>query len=79
MGERARELITLILGDIIVFNLALWITLLVRYFEWPDADRLAIHVPPFLTFTGVWLISFFISGLYDKHTNLLKNLSSLRF
>ncbi|MCA9363523.1 sugar transferase [Candidatus Kaiserbacteria bacterium] len=72
MGERARELITLILGDIIVFNLALWITLLVRYFEWPDADRLAIHVPPFLTFTGVWLISFFISGLYDKHTNLLK-------
>jgi lipopolysaccharide/colanic/teichoic acid biosynthesis glycosyltransferase len=29
-------------------------------------------VPPFLIFTSVWLVIFFISGLYDKHTNLLK-------
>lgn len=74
MGERVRELSILIIGDIVVLNVALWITLLVRYFEIPDMDRLALHVPPFLTFTAVWLIIFFILGLYDKHTNLLKKL-----
>lgn len=74
MGERARELSVLVIGDIIVFNVALWLTLLVRYFELPTLERLAQHVPPFLIVTAVWLGIFFILGLYDKHTNLLKKL-----
>ncbi len=74
MGERTRELSILIIGDIIIFNLALWLTLLVRYFEWPTIERLAQHVPPFLIITTIWLAIFFILGLYDKHTNLLKKL-----
>ncbi|MEK7638624.1 MAG: sugar transferase [Patescibacteria group bacterium] len=72
MGERSRELFILIVGDIIVFNLALWLMLLVRYFEIPTLARLETHVPPFLIFSGVWIFIFFILGLYDKHTNLLK-------
>jgi lipopolysaccharide/colanic/teichoic acid biosynthesis glycosyltransferase len=74
MGERTRELTTLIFGDIVAFNLALWLMLLVRYFELPSADRLEQHVPPFLIFSAVWIFIFFILGLYDKHTNLLKKL-----
>lgn len=74
MGERTRELSTLVIGDIIVFNLSLWLTLLVRYMELPTTERLAQHIPPFLTITTVWLLIFFIHGLYDKHTNLLKKL-----
>ena len=74
MGERTRELFILILGDIIIFNVALWLTLLVRYFEIPSVDRLEAHVPPFMTVSSVWLAVFFILGLYDKHTNLLKRL-----
>jgi len=74
MGERTRELFLLILGDILVFNIALWLTLLVRYLEIPSAERLAAHIPPFLIFSAVWLLIFFILGLYDKHTNLLKRL-----
>jgi lipopolysaccharide/colanic/teichoic acid biosynthesis glycosyltransferase len=74
MGERTRELFILIVGDIVVFNFALWLTLLVRYFEIPSLERLSLHVPPFFTFTAVWLFIFFILGLYDKHTNLLKKL-----
>lgn len=74
MGERTRELFVLIVGDIIIFNVALWLTLLVRYFELPGLDRLALHVPPFLAFSAVWLVVFFILGLYDKHTILLKKL-----
>ncbi|MCD5381198.1 MAG: hypothetical protein LR008_01330, partial [Candidatus Pacebacteria bacterium] len=74
MGERTRELFILIIGDIVSFNIALWLMLLVRYFEIPSIDRLSSHVPPFLAFSAVWLVVFFILGLYDKHTNLLKKL-----
>jgi lipopolysaccharide/colanic/teichoic acid biosynthesis glycosyltransferase len=74
MGERARELLILVIGDILLFNLALWLTLLVRYLELPSMERLALHVPPFLIISAVWLVVFFIMGLYDKHTNLLKKL-----
>jgi lipopolysaccharide/colanic/teichoic acid biosynthesis glycosyltransferase len=78
MGERTRELFVLIVGDIVVFNIALWLTLLVRYFELPSIERLDAHVPPFMTFSLVWLVIFFILGLYDKHTNLLKKLLASR-
>lgn len=74
MGERTRELFILIVGDIIVFNVALWLTLTLRYLELPSIERLEAHVPPFLTLSSVWLVVFFILGLYDKHTNFLKRL-----
>ncbi|MCA9366368.1 sugar transferase [Candidatus Kaiserbacteria bacterium] len=72
MGERTRELIVLVTGDIICFISALWLTLFVRYFEWPSAENLAVHLTPFLLLSGVWVFIFFSSGLYDKHTTLLK-------
>lgn len=74
MGERTRELAVLIIGDIVVFNIALFLTLMLRYLEWPDAERLVAHLSPFLKFSAVWLFVFFILGLYDKHTSLLKRL-----
>ncbi len=74
MGERSRELLVLILGDILVFNIALWLTLFFRYLEIPDSVRLEAHFEPFLIFTLIWIVVFFILGLYDKHTNLLKRL-----
>jgi len=72
MGERTRELFILVAGDIVVFIVALWVTLLVRYFELPTMAILSAHVPPFLIFSAGWVMVFFILGLYDKHTNLLK-------
>ena len=74
MGERSRELLILVLGDIIIFVVTLWLTLLVRYFEIPTAERLNDHYGPFLLLTGVWLFIYYIAGLYDKHTVFLKNL-----
>lgn len=72
MGERARELILLVIGDILCFNLALWLTLFVRYLEIPKGELLSSHIGPFLVLSGVWIFIFYISGLYDKHTVLLK-------
>ncbi len=72
MGERTRELTILIIGDSIAFLSALWLTLLVRYLDWPAGDLLASHFGPFLLLSGLWLFIFYIGGLYDKHTTILK-------
>ncbi len=74
MGERTRELLVLIAGDLFIFFAALWITLLVRYIAIPNSELLMAHVQPFMILAGVWLFLFYIGGLYDKHTVLLKSL-----
>lgn len=72
MRERTRELGLLILGDIVSFLSALYLTLMVRYWEIPSDDLLEAHVPPFLIFTALWILVFYISGLYDKHTRIMR-------
>ncbi len=74
MGERTRELLILVSGDIVIFGISLWLTLLVRYFEIPSTERLESHIGPFLLLAGVWLFIFYVAGLYDKHTVYLKSL-----
>lgn len=74
MGERTRELLILVTGDVILFILSLWLTLTLRYFGIPEAELLSAHFGPFLILTGVWLFIFYIAGLYDKHTVFLKSL-----
>ncbi len=65
MGERTRELALLILGDIGFIIVALWLTLLVRYFAIPSAELFYEHLGPFLILSTVWLFIFYIGGLYD--------------
>lgn len=74
MGERTRELLILIAGDILVFFSAVWITLLLRYLAWPNNELLASHFGPFALMSAIWLFIFYVGGLYDKHTVLLKTL-----
>lgn len=74
MGERSRELLILLIGDSICFLVSLWLTLLVRYFEFPDMIRIEQHLVPFVVLSGLWLVIFYIAGLYDKHTAFLKSL-----
>jgi lipopolysaccharide/colanic/teichoic acid biosynthesis glycosyltransferase len=74
MGERTRELLTLVAGDIAVFMISLWLTLLVRYLSIPSFDVLAAHFGPFVLLSSIWLLIFYMAGLYDKHTVFLKSL-----
>jgi len=74
MGERTRELLILLAGDIFLFFVSLWLTLLIRYVSWPTAEVWQLHFSPFLILTGVWLFIFYLAGLYDKHTVFLKSL-----
>ncbi len=66
MPERTRELTVLVLGDVAIFIIALFATLFVRYLEVPTLERISLHFWPFLFMSGVWVVGFYIGGLYDK-------------
>lgn len=56
----------LLIGDLILFYLALFLTLFIRYdFELPSGEILNTHKWPFLYVHLLWVLIFYISGLYD--------------
>jgi len=63
--------ILLVFGDIIILYASLALTLFLRY--WPEIPSIALqkHILPFSIIYFVWLLIFYISGLYDL--NLAKN------
>lgn len=67
-----KEPLFLFVGDTILFLLALWTTLVVRYIEIPGKEIFLNHLVPFSFLFIVWILVFFISGLYGKHTVLFK-------
>ena len=56
--------ITLLLVDIILLYLSLAITLRIR-FGYIDQELLLKHIGPFTIIFGIWIIVFFINGLYE--------------
>ncbi len=68
-----KEAITLFFGDIAVLLLSLWVTLALRSFSIPSIESLNNHFLPFSALFSIWLIVFFIAGLYEKHTLILKS------
>ncbi len=63
LGFRIKRLL-LVFGDYAIFNFALLLTLLLRYGS-ISRDTLEQHAWPFLILTMIWIMSFYITGLYD--------------
>lgn len=64
MGNKSK-ISFLVIGDIIALYAALFVTLVVRYsHDWFNQFE-DIHATPFSIIFVVWLIIFFIAGLYD--------------
>lgn len=63
-SNRSKKFI-FFLTDIILFYLALFITLTLRYGSFPSMDFWLIHLWPFAIIYFLWLIIFYIAGLYD--------------
>lgn len=61
------------MGDVICFALALYLTLLVRYGAIPTDEVLETHLVPFGILFFIWSGVYFVAGLYEKHTVLLKS------
>lgn len=73
MAVSHREWPLLIVGDLVALAIALYLTLLVRYVEAPSWELFMLHLVPFTLLSAVWIVVFVISGLYEKHTTLLRS------
>jgi len=67
---------TLLLGDVLTLYLSLGVTLVIRYgYQSPEyLSLLSEHLATFSALFALWLIIFYISGLYDL--GALKNNAS---
>ncbi len=68
-----KESLILGLGDVLLFLFALWLTLILRYGSLLDQQIFYAHLAPFSLLFIVWVVVFFIAGLYEKHTLLLRS------
>src|SRR3990167_174105 len=68
-----KESLILLLGDLLFFLTALWEALLLRNLEWPSQELVLTHLLPFSILCVVWILVFYIAGLYEKHTVILRS------
>src|SRR5258708_5409717 len=67
-----KEAILLFCGDVFFFVFSLWISLYLRYFAVPSVSLFLKHLVPFSILFVIWILVYFIAGLYEKHTLILK-------
>lgn len=79
MEKIARgSVLFLLVGDVGTFVVSLILTLLVRYQTVPSKPILYAHLFAFGVLFAVWVLTFFIAGLYDRYISLArKNIPSL--
>jgi exopolysaccharide biosynthesis polyprenyl glycosylphosphotransferase len=68
-----KDPLLLFIGDIIIFYLSLWLTLVIRYRGLPTNGLWAVHLIPFSIIFVLWLLVFYVAGLYEKRTIILKH------
>lgn len=55
----------IISADFLLLCISLFFTLALRYGSFPSSELMGIHLKPFILIYFVWLIIFYIAGLYD--------------
>ena len=68
-----REYVVLLAGDLLVFAIALWATLALRYLEIPSMGLFWLHLVPFSILFAAWVVVFFLAGLYGRYTRLFRS------
>lgn len=68
-----KQTFFLLVGDLFIFALSLWISLALRGGENSLWETFLQHLVPFSFIFVAWIITFFIAGLYDKYTTILKD------
>src|SRR3989344_1242521 len=71
--RKGRETMLLFVGDVFFWTFALWLTLYLRYFEIPETHSMLLHASAFGFIFILWVIVFFIAGLYANQTLLVKS------
>lgn len=73
MALSRKEPLVLLLGDLAAFIAALWLSLSIRNLNFPSQEFFMAHFMPFSILFAVWILVFYIAGLYEKHTTILKS------
>jgi exopolysaccharide biosynthesis polyprenyl glycosylphosphotransferase len=68
-----NEPLLLLFGDVLVFYVALWLTLTLRELSLPTREVWLQHAIPFSLLFFASVLVYFIAGLYDQHTTLLRS------
>ncbi len=63
--------LVLFAGDLVTFMAALWLSLFLRSFEVPPQWLFVAHVVPFSLLFVVWVVVFFVAGLYENRSIIL--------
>jgi len=71
-AHRHRDLILILLGDLVVMLIALWAAITLRNLELDRPLQLTLHLVPFGFLFSVSIITFYISGLYEPQTVVLR-------
>lgn len=61
----------LFFGDLFVFIVSLWLSLFLRTFSAPSQVLFVTHLVPFCVLFAIWMLVFYISGLYERHIIIL--------
>lgn len=62
----------LLIGDLIAFFGALIVTLFLRYGKIPSRPIIEAHLEPFIILFFVWILTFYIAGLYDRYISFVR-------
>lgn len=65
MTQQTKALI-MVFGDGVLLSVSLLLVLIGRYFPFPSDAILAAHLEAFSVLIGIWLVVFFIAGLYER-------------
>lgn len=67
-----KETWVLLVGDVILFCVALWLALFIRNAEYPNGELFASLLTPFSFIFILWVLVFYIADLYGKHTSIFR-------
>ncbi len=66
------QTVFLFLGDLLALAVALWLTLIIRYLDWPSTQLFLDHLAPFSIIFILWSLVFFMYDLYGTQTLFLE-------
>ncbi len=73
-----RETFFLLVGDLALLVFSLWLALAIRVLHVPTVSHFLLNVTAFIPVFLISIVVFFIAGLYEKQTLLIKRIMSSR-
>ncbi len=78
MPSARRETFFLLLGDAALLVLSLWLALTLRNLDLPSRPYFLEHLRAFVLVYAISFLIFFIAGLYERQTRLVKRILGIR-